>query len=133
VRQDVELALALHACRPAVVVAPVLAVVFGVTRGPGAAWAAAVGVAIVAADLLASGGLLSLVVRWRPGLLGAAALLGFVLRLAVVTLALILLSRATGMDRLAAAASVVAAYVVMMVWESVAIARRGRRGSAWGR
>jgi hypothetical protein len=133
VSRDIEVALALHACRPALFMAPVLALVFGVVRGPAAAWAAAVGVAIVAGNLLLSGGLLSLVVRRRPALLPAAALLGFVLRLALVTLTLVVLQRATGMDRLAAVVSAVVAYVVMLTWEVVAVARGGQVEGAWSR
>ena len=83
-KREVEWALALDACRPAIVLAPLLALIFGLVRGPAASWAAAVGVALVVANLLASGGILSLVARRRPGLLTAAALLSFVLRLVLL-------------------------------------------------
>jgi hypothetical protein len=132
-KRDIEVALALHACLPAIVVAPLLAVVFGIVRGPGAAWAAAAGVAIMAGNLLLSGSLLSLVARRWPMLLPTTALLSFVLRLLLLTVALILLQRATGMDRIAAAISAVAAYVVMMIWEVMAVARGWHRELEWSR
>ncbi len=122
-KREVEWAMALYACRPAVVLLPLLALIFGLVRGPGAAWAAAVGVALVVANLLASGGILSLVARRWPALLTAAALLSFVLRLGLLTATLLLLRRVTGLDRTAVTISAVAAYVVMITWEVVAVAR----------
>lgn len=130
-KRDVEMILALHTCRPAVVLAPLLALVFGLLRGPGSAGAAVLGVALVVANLLLSGWLLSLVVRRRPQLLTAAALLSFVLRLALLTATLVALQRATGLDRIAAAVSAVAAYLVMVTWELVAVARGRHRELEW--
>lgn len=126
-KREVEWAMALDACRPAIVLLPLLALVFGLVRGPNAAWAAAVGVALVAANLLASGGILSVVARRWPGLLTATALLSFVLRLGLLTVTLLLLQRVTGMDRMAVTISAVVAYLVMITWEVVAVARGSQR------
>jgi hypothetical protein len=130
-RQDVEMILAWHACRPAIVLAPVLALLFGFLRGPGSAGAAVLGVALVVGNLLLSGYLLSLVVRRRPQLLAAAALLSFVLRLALLTATLVLLQQATGLDRIAAAVSAVVGYIAMVIWEVVAVARGRHRELEW--
>jgi hypothetical protein len=127
VKREVEWAMALDACRPAIVLLPLLALVFGLVRGPNAAWAAAVGVALVAANLLASGGILSVVARRWPGLLTATALFSFVLRLGLLTVTLLLLQRVTGMDRMAVTISAVVAYLVMITWEVVAVARGSQR------
>jgi hypothetical protein len=132
-KREVELALALDACRPALVLAPLLALIFGLVRGPGSAGAAAVGVALVAANLLASGGILSLVARRRPGLLPATALLSFVLRLGLLTVTLLLLQQVTGLDRMAVTISAVTAYMVMITWEVVAVARGSQREPEWSR
>lgn len=130
-KRDVEMILALHTCRPAIVLAPVLALTFWLLRGPGSAGAAVLGVALVAGNLLLSGYLLSLVVRRRPQLLAATALLSFVLRLALLTATLVLLQQATGLDRIAAAVSAVMAYLVMVIWEVVAVARGRHRELEW--
>ena len=130
-KRDIEMILALHTCRPAIVLAPLLALVFGLLRGPGSAAAAVLGVALVVGNLLLSGYLLSLVVRRRPQLLAAAALLSFVLRLALLTATLVLLQQATGLDRIAAAVSAVMAYLVMVIWEVVAVARGRHRELEW--
>ena len=123
--------MALNACRPAIVLAPLAALVFGLIRGPSAAWAAAVGVALVAANLLAAGWIISLVARRRPGLLPAAALLSFVLRLLLLTAVLLVLQRLTGIDKYAVTLSAVAAYLVMITWEVVVVARGSRREPEW--
>jgi len=130
-KRDVEMILALHTCRPAIVLAPALALMFWLLRGPGSAGAAVLGVALVAGNLLLSGYVLSLVVRRRPQLLAATALLSFVLRLALLTATLVLLQQATGLDRIAAAVSAVMAYLVMVIWEVVAVARGRHRELEW--
>ena len=130
-KRDIEMILALHTCRPAIVLVPLLALVFWLLRGPTSAGAAVLGVALVVGNLLLSGYLLSLVVRRRPQLLAAAALLSFVLRLALLTATLVLLQQATGLDRIAAAVSAVVAYVVMVIWEVVAVARGRHRELEW--
>jgi len=130
-KRDIEMILALHTCRPAIVLVPLLALVFWFLRGPASAGAAVLGVALVVGNLLLSGYLLSLVVRRRPQLLAAAALLSFVLRLALLTATLVLLQQATGLDRIAAAVSAVVAYVVMVIWEVVAVARGRHRELEW--
>jgi len=129
--REVEWDLARHACRPAIVLLPLLGLIFGLVRGPAAAWAAAVGVVLVAANLLASGGILSVVARRWPGLLTATALLSFVLRLALMTVTLLVLQRVTGVDRIAVTISAVAAYIVMLTWEVVAVARGSQREPEW--
>lgn len=130
-KTNVELILALHACRPAIILTPLLALAFGLWRGPAAAGAAVLGVALVVGSLLLSGWLLSLVVRRSPQLLAGAALLSFVLRLGLLTVVLILLQRVTGLDRVAAAASAVVAYLIMVTWEVVAVARGRHRELEW--
>jgi len=130
-KRDIEMILALHTCRPAIVLVPLLALAFWFLRGPASAGAAVLGVALVVGNLLLSGYLLSLVVRRRPQLLAAAALLSFVLRLALLTATLVLLQQATGLDRIAAAVSAVVAYVVMVIWEVVAVARGRHRELEW--
>jgi hypothetical protein len=132
-RRGIEMALALHTCRPAVVLAPLLAAVFWALKGPASAGAAVLGVGLVVANLLLAGFLLSLVVRRRPELLTATALLSFVLRLILLTVTLVVLQQLTGMDRVAAAVAAVVAYILMVIWEVVAVARGRHRELEWSR
>ena len=61
----------------------------------------------------------------------AAALLGFFLRLVLVAASLLLLAAATDLDRTALGLSVVVAYLVLLSWEAVAIARGRERELDW--
>jgi hypothetical protein len=127
---DIEMTLAVHTCRRALLVAPaVVAVAFWV-RGVDAIWGALAGVAVVANFLLA-GWILSAVVRRRPALLPAAAMAGFVARLGLVALALILISRLTPIDKVSVAMSVMASYVVLLCWEALAIGLGRERDLEW--
>jgi hypothetical protein len=130
-KSDIEMTLAAHTCRRALVVAPALvAVVWGV-RGPGAVWGALVGVAIVVANFLLAGWMLSAAIRRRPYLLPAAAMAGFVVRLGLVALALILITRFIAIDRVSVAMSVMASYVVLLCWEALAIGLGRERDLEW--
>ena len=132
-KSDIEMTLAAHTCRRALVVAPVLvAVVWGI-RGPGAVWGALVGTAIVVANFLLAGWMLSAVIRRRPYLLPAAAMAGFVVRLGLVALALILITRFITIDRVSVAMSVMASYLVLLCWEALAIGLGREMDLEWTR
>lgn len=128
---DVEAILAVHVARRAVWVAPVLIGGFGLVRGWSGAWAAAIGVAVVVGNFLLSGWALSISARISLAFYQAAALFGFILRLILITVSLLVLGTLTELDRLALGLSVVAAYLVLLSWEAVAVARGKERELDW--
>ena len=130
-RVDVEAVIARHVAKRALVVGPVLIALFGLLRGLDGAAAAAVGVGIVVANFLASGWVLSIAAKISLGLYHAAALFGFFLRLLLITVSLLVLGSLTELDRMALGLSVVAAYLVLLSWESVAIAQGKERELDW--
>ncbi|NNC91199.1 MAG: hypothetical protein HKN80_01770 [Acidimicrobiia bacterium] len=130
-RVNVEAVIARHVARRALVVGPLLIVLFGLWRGLDGAAAAAVGVGIVVANFLAAGWVLSIAARISLGLYHAAALFGFFLRLLLITVSLLVLGSLTELDRMALGLSVVAAYLVLLSWESVAIAQGKERELDW--
>ncbi len=132
-KRDVELTLALHTCRRALVVAPVLVAVFWAVRGSGAISGALAGVAIVVGNFLLAGWLLSAVIRRQPLLVPVAAMAGFVVRLGLVALALILATRFLAVDRVSVAMSVMASYMVLLCWEALAISVGRGRQLEWNR
>ncbi|NNC74624.1 MAG: ATP synthase subunit I, partial [Acidimicrobiia bacterium] len=81
---DVEAVIARHMVARAVWVAPALAAVFWVIRGGAGALGALAGVAIVAANFLVAGFILSKAARISLGLYHAAALVGFLMRLGLI-------------------------------------------------
>lgn len=130
-RGDIETVLARHAVRRAAVVGPILVAGFWLGRGPGGAVAAAVGVAIVVAYVLFGGAMLSVAARISLGAYHAAALLGFFLRLGLIAATMLVVARVTGIDRMALGITVVVAYLTLLGWEAVAVAKGRERELEW--
>jgi hypothetical protein len=127
----VEAILARHTARRALYVGPVLVLVFGLTRGWEGAVASALGVAVVAANFVLAGVMLSAAARVSPGMYHAAALFGFLVRLALLVLTMLLVVQLVEIDRVAFGVTVVVAYLALLTWEAVAVSRRRERELDW--
>jgi len=129
----VEAILAKHTIVRAVYIAPILIVGFGLLRGWEGAWASAVGILIVLANFWLAGAILS--VSFRIGLQAyhAAALIGFFLRIALLVGVMYLIAETVDIDRLAFGISAVIAYLVLLVWEAVAVSRGDERELNWAK
>ena len=105
----------------ALVAAFVLGRVFG---GSGAAWSAAIAIVIVLANFVAN----ALSVAWAahisPTILYAVAMGGFVMRLIVFTIALVLLNTVSWFSPLAFALTLVPATIGLLVVEAKALSGR---------
>ena len=120
---DVEAHLARHIVRRAVVVGPLVIAATALFRGGEGAIAAAVGVAVVVLNFLASGFLLSAAARISLPLYHAAALIGFVLRLALITVTMLVLARLFELDRIGFGVAAVVTYLVLLTLEAAAVSR----------
>ncbi len=129
--EAVEAKLAWHTVRRAIFVGPPLVAVFWVLEGGRGAWASALGVVLIAANFLASGWLLSVSTRISLAFYHAAALFGFVLRLGLLTLTVLVVARYTDLDRIAFGVSAVVAYLVLITWEAVMVAKGAEREIEW--
>lgn len=128
----VETVLARHTVSRVVFVAPVLVGIFWVTGGGAGALGSALGVAVIVANFLAAGAILSISARISLAVYHAAALFGFFLRLGLIMLTMLLVARLVdGLDRLAFGISAVVAYLVLLTWEAVAVARGRERNLDW--
>ncbi len=128
---NVELTLAANTVRRALAVGPVVIGLFWVTRGAAGAVAAIVALAIVVGNFLLAGAILSVAARISLGLYHAAALFGFFLRLGLITLTMLVVVRLVQLDRLAFGIAAVVAYMVLLAWETVAVARGRERELEW--
>jgi hypothetical protein len=128
---DVEATLARHLVRRAVVVGPVVVAAAWALRGPDGAVAAGVGVAIVVANFLVSGALLSAAARISLSLYHAAALFGFLLRLVLITVVMLMVARVFDIDRVAFGIAAVVSYLVLLTLEAAAVARGGEKELEW--
>ena len=66
-----------------------------------------------------------------PASFDALALFGFFLRLVLITVSLLALAAFTNLDRTALGLSVIAAYLVLLTWEAVAVAQGRERELDW--
>ncbi len=128
----VEAVLATNTVKRAVFVGPVLIAIFWLLRDIDGAIASTLGVAVVVANFLAAGWLLSISARVSLTLYHAAALFGFFVRLGLITLSVVLIATVyDDLDRMAFGISTVVAYLVLLTWEAVAVARGQERELEW--
>jgi hypothetical protein len=128
---DVEATIARHTARRALYLGPVILAVFWVTRGVDGLIASAIGLAIVVGNFLVAGAMLSLAARVSLSLYHAAALFGFFLRLGLITMAVLIISRLVELDRLALGVTVVVAYLGLLTWEAIAVTKGAERELEW--
>lgn len=129
----VESVLARHTVARSIYVAPVLILVFALTSGWEGAWSAALGVAVVLANFLLAGAILSISAKISLAVYHAAALFGFFLRLGLMVLTVLLIAQFLPIDRLALGISAVVAYLVLLSWEAVAVSKGRERNLDWSR
>ena len=127
----VESILARHTVARVVYVGPVLIAIFAITGGWEGAWSSALGVAVVVANFLLAGAILSISAKISMAVYHAAALFGFFLRLALMVLTVLLIAQWLPIDRLAFGISAVVAYLVLLSWEAVAVSKGRERNLDW--
>lgn len=127
----VETVIARHTVRRAIWVGPLVIAAFWLFRGFDGGWAAAVGVGVVVGNFLLAGAMLSLALRVSLAMYHAAALFGFFLRLGLIMGSMLLVAAVVEIDRLAFGLATVIAYMVLLILESVAVARGRERDVDW--
>lgn len=127
----VEMVIARHTVRRAIWVGPLVIAAFWVVRGFDGGWAAAIGVLVVVGNFLLAGGMLSVALRISLAMYHAAALFGFFLRLGLIMGSLLLIAALVDIDRLAFGLATVITYMVLLILESVAVARGRERDVDW--
>lgn len=128
---DIELRLARNIVIRSVYLAPVLIALFWLTRGWDGAWSAAIGVVVVVANFLLAGAILSISARISLAAYHAAALIGFFLRLGLLTVTMLLVANYAPIDRLSFGITAVVTYLVLIAVETVAVAKGKERELEW--
>ncbi len=131
--RPIEALLAVETVKRAIAVGPPLVLLFAVLRGWSGAVASLLGVLTVVGYLLFTGWLLSAAARISLAVYQGAALIGFFVRLGLITVTLLGLANLFEIDRPALGISVVAVYAILLGWESVAVARDRERELDWNR
>lgn len=130
-RDDVEVVLARHTAMRSIIVGPLLIALFWAVRGPDGALAAAVGVVIVAGYFVLNGFMLAVAARISLGAYHAAALFGFFLRLGLIAATMFGVAALIEIDRPALGITVVVAFLALVAWEAVAVAKGRERELEW--
>jgi len=129
--RPIEAIIGTNTAKRGIFVAPVLALVFGLLQGWQGAVASLVGVAIVLANFLLGGYIMSKAARVSMNMYHAAALFGFLIRLGLITASMLIIANVTNLDRTAMGISVVVSYLVLLSWEAVAVANGAERDLEW--
>ena len=131
VAAPVEAQIAWATIRRSAFVGPAIVLVAWALRGNIGAVSAAVGVAVVAANFLLAGLVLSRAAGVSMRAYHAAALLGFFVRLGLITLMMFVVASLFEVDRPALGIAAVVAYFALLTWEAWALTRSPRRESEW--
>ncbi len=128
---DIEVVMARHTARRAVVVGPVLIVLFWAIRGPDGALASLIGVLIVVGYFLLNGAMLTVAARISLTAYHAAALFGFFLRLGFIAVTMFSVAALVEIDRPALGITIVVSFLTLLAWEAVAVAQGRERELEW--
>jgi len=113
----VEREVALDIVRRGLLVAPVVVLAAGLVRGWDGAASAAIALGIVLVNFLAAAAIMTRAAKSGPTAIGAAALGGYVLRLAVIVVALVLLRHQPWIDLPTLGFVIVGTHLGLLVWE----------------
>lgn len=128
---DVERQIGDNTAKRAVFVGPVFVGIFWFVSGIDGVVAALVGTAVVVGNFLLAGRILSVAARISPAAYHAAALFGFVLRLGLLTIAMLVIAKRFELDRTAFAITAVGMYLVLLGWETILVSRGSERELEW--
>lgn len=127
----VEAILARHTVARSVYLVPLVVGLAWLLRGPAGAVAASLGLIVVVGDIYLAGKLLSLAIRRSLVMYHAAALIGFVLRMALIAGTMLLVVRLVEIDRVAFGISTVVCYLVLVTLEAISVLRGRERNLDW--
>jgi hypothetical protein len=113
-----EREVAVDIAKHGVIIAPAIVLVAGLVRGWDGAASAAVAIGIVVCNFLAAAWIMSRAARGGPGAVAGAALGGYVVRLAVIFVALLLLKDLSWIDLPTLGIVLVGTHLGLLFWET---------------
>ncbi len=113
----VEREVALDIVKHGLMVAPLVVLAAGLIRGWDGATSAAIALGIVLVNFLAAAAIMSRAAKSGPTAIGAAALGGYVVRLAVIIVALVVLRHQPWIDLPSLGIAIVGTHLGLLVWE----------------
>jgi hypothetical protein len=113
-----EREIAVDLVRRALPATPVLLLVAGLLRGLDGAWSAGYGLAIVLVNFLLAAALMAWAARISLALLMGVALLGYLVRLGLIFLAVLLVKDAGWVDLMTLGLTIIVAHLGLLFWET---------------
>ncbi len=117
------LAVAAGLARRGVYVVPVLVAVGAALWGTDGALSVGYGLAIVVVNTVLAAGMIDRAARRSAGLVGAAVLFGFLVRLGVILVAVTLVRDRNWIDLVPLGLTIILSHLGLLVWESWSVAR----------
>ena len=128
---NVEAIMARNIVLRVLVVGPVIIAAAWLLRGSLGAFSAAIGVAVIALNFLLSGWILSKAATVSMQAYHIAALFGFFVRLGFITISMLVAASLFEVDREALGVAAIAAFLILLVLESIAMLRGARKDMEW--
>lgn len=128
---NVEFLMARSIVTRALFVAPLIIGVAWIWRGSLGAVSAAIGVAVIVANFMLSGWILSRAAKVSMQAYHAAALFGFFLRLGFITVSMFAVASLFEVDRRALGIAAITAFMVLLVLESLTTLRGAGKELEW--
>jgi len=115
--EAVEVKVTTDMVKRGLVVAPVIIAICALIWGSNGAWSAAYGIAIVLCNFLLSALLISTTAKISLGLMMGATLFGYLIRLGLIMLAVLLVKDASWISLPALGATIIVTHLGLLVWE----------------
>ena len=112
-----EVAVSTDMIKRGLIVAPLLMAVCGVIWGLDGVWSSAYGIAIVLANFALAAGSIAMAARISLGLMMAATLFGYIIRLALIFLAVWLVKDAAWISFPALGSTIIITHLGLLFWE----------------
>jgi hypothetical protein len=131
VEANIEAMMARSIVLRVLVVGPVIIAVAWLWRGSLGAFSATIGVAVVALNFLLSGWVMSRAATISMQAYHVAALFGFFVRLGFITISMLVAASLFEVDRRALGVAAIAAFLILLILESIAMLRGARKDLEW--
>jgi hypothetical protein len=118
VAPPVEREVALDIVRRGLMVSPIIVIAAGLIQGWDGAASAAIAIGIVIVNFLAAASIMDRAAKAGPTALGAAALGGYIVRLGVILVALVLLRHVSWIDMPTLGIVLVGTHIGLLTWEA---------------
>ncbi len=115
--EPVEIKVSADMVKRGLFVAPVLIAISGVIWGTDGAWSAAFAIALVLVNFLLSAALISSTAKISLGLMMGATLFGYIIRLGLIMLAVLLVKDAGWISLPALGATIIVTHLGLLLWE----------------